>query len=70
MHCLVQSQHKEALPVCCKLSLASFRGRQGGLVEIRFAERLEKPQVLFAQLNIFLSNLGERWIRACISDGP
>src|SRR5207245_3434096 len=69
MHRLVQGQHEEALPVSGELPLSSLRRGLCRLVEVRLAQRLQKLQVLFAQLTILLPNLGERWIRFCISDG-
>src|SRR5260370_37439665 len=69
MHRLVQRQHEEALSIRGELALPSFGRRLGRLVEIGLAQRLEKLQVLFAQLKILLPNLGEGWIRAGIGDG-
>src|SRR4030088_1023754 len=69
MHRLVQGQHEEALSVRGELALPSSGRRFGRLVEIGLAQRLEKLQVLFAQLKILLPNLGEGWIRAGLGDG-
>src|SRR5258705_9090605 len=69
MHRLVQRKRKEASPVGGELLLPSLGRRLGRLVEVRLAQRLQKLQVLFAQLTILLSNLGEGWIRIGISHG-
>ena len=68
MHRLVQGQHEEALPVSGELLLPSFGRRLPRLVEVFLAQGLQKLQVLFAQLKIFFTNLGERWIRGSIGD--
>src|SRR5882724_9891030 len=68
MHSLVQGQHEEALPAGSELLLAPFRRRLRRLVEVRIAHRLQKLQVLLAQLLILLSNLGDGWIRAGIGN--
>src|SRR5712692_3833313 len=68
MHRLVQGQHQEALPISSELLLPSLGWRLGRLVEIIFAERVQKLQVPLPQFEILLSNLGERWIRAGITD--
>jgi hypothetical protein len=69
MHRLVQGQHEEALPVSGELPLQPLWWRFRRLVEVRFAQRRQKLQVLLTQLKILFSNLGERWIRASIGDG-
>ena len=68
MHRLVQGQHKEALPVGGEFFLPSFGRRLRRLIEIRFAQGLQKFQVALAQLTILLSNLGELWIGFGIGD--
>src|SRR5258708_5080570 len=69
MHRLVQGQHEEALPESGELPLPALGWRFRRLVEVRLAQRLQKLQVLFAQLKILLSNLGEGWIPFGIGDG-
>src|SRR5215472_5651363 len=66
MHRLVHGQHEEALPVGGELPLPSLGWRFRRLVQVRLAQRLQKLQILLAQLQILLSNLGEGWIRAGI----
>jgi hypothetical protein len=68
MHRLVQGQHQEALPVSGELPLPPLGRRFRRLVEVRLAQRLQKLQVLLAQLKVLLSNLGEGRIRAGIVD--
>src|ERR1700747_2461255 len=68
MHRLVQGQREEALPVGSELPLPSLGWRVRRLVEIHFAQRLQKLQILLAQVQILLSNLGEGWIRARVGN--
>ena len=50
MHRLVQGQHKEALPIGSELPLPSLGRREGGLVEVSLAQRLQNVQVPSTQV--------------------
>src|SRR5437867_13120098 len=69
MHGLVEGQCEEALPERSELALPSFGRRLGRLVEILFAQGLQKLQVLLAQLKVFFTNLGEGRVSPRIRDG-
>src|SRR5438477_11612864 len=69
MHRLVQSQCEEALPVGGELPLPSFGRRLSRLVEVLFAQGLQKLRILLAQLLVLLSNLDEWRIGARIRNG-